>query len=37
MTILEYTCVYKQVVHMPMIHVLLLEISVVDMLEKLGT
>lgn len=32
-----HACVYKQVAHMPMIHVFLLEISVVDMLEKLGT
>lgn len=30
-------CVCKQVARMPEIHVSLLEISVVDMLEKLGT
>lgn len=30
-------CVYKQEAHIRMIHVFLLEISVVDMLEKLGT
>lgn len=30
-------CMYEQVDHVPMIHVFLLEISVVDMLEKLGT
>lgn len=30
-------CVCKQEAHIPMIHVFLLEISDVDMLEKLGT
>lgn len=30
------TYVYKQVAHMPVMHVFLLEIFVVDMLEKLG-
>lgn len=37
MRVCARVCVYKQEAHIHMIHVFLLEISVVDMLEKLGT